>query len=60
VHVRIRCDELEAFHAEVAEKHYKNYRPSLQDQEWGTREMSVQDGAGNKLIFYRDLEPDKR
>ncbi|HWU91024.1 MAG TPA: glyoxalase superfamily protein, partial [Kofleriaceae bacterium] len=25
------------------------------DQEWGAREMAVQDGSGNKLIFYRDL-----
>jgi uncharacterized glyoxalase superfamily protein PhnB len=53
--IRIRCDELEAFHAEISAKHYKNYRPSLQDQEWGTREMTVQDGCGNRLTFYRNL-----
>ena len=53
--IRIRCDDLEAFHAELTAKKYKNYRPGLQDQEWGAREMSVQDGAGNRLVFYRDL-----
>jgi catechol 2,3-dioxygenase-like lactoylglutathione lyase family enzyme len=55
--IRILVDELEAFHAEVTAKKYKNYRPGLQDQEWGTREMVVQDGAGNRLIFYRELAP---
>jgi catechol 2,3-dioxygenase-like lactoylglutathione lyase family enzyme len=53
--IRIRVDELEAFHAELQARPYKNYRPGMQDQEWGAREMTVQDGSGNKLIFYRDL-----
>jgi uncharacterized glyoxalase superfamily protein PhnB len=53
--VRIRVDELEALHAEVSAKNYKNYRPGLTDQEWGAREMTVQDGAGNRLIFFRNL-----
>jgi uncharacterized glyoxalase superfamily protein PhnB len=53
--VRIHVDELEAFHAELTAKRYKYYRPGLQDQEWGAREMTVQDGFGNALIFYRDL-----
>lgn len=57
--VRIRVDELEAFHAELQSRPYKNYRPGLEDQEWGVREMTVQDGAMNKLIFYRPLA-DKR
>ena len=55
-HIRIEVDELEAFHAEVSAKQYKNYRPGLQDQEWGAREMTVQDGASNKLTFYRNLK----
>lgn len=54
--VRVHVDELEAFHAELSAKQYKNYRPGLQDQEWGTREMTVQDGCGNRLTFYRNLE----
>jgi catechol 2,3-dioxygenase-like lactoylglutathione lyase family enzyme len=55
IHIRIPVDELEAFHAELQTRPYKNYRPGLQDQEWGAREMIVQDGAGNSLVFYRDL-----
>jgi catechol 2,3-dioxygenase-like lactoylglutathione lyase family enzyme len=53
--IRVRVDELEAFHAELQTRPYKNYRPGLQDQEWGTREMTVQDGAGNRVTFYRPL-----
>jgi catechol 2,3-dioxygenase-like lactoylglutathione lyase family enzyme len=53
--VRIPCDELEAYHQALTAKQYRYYRPGLQDQEWGTREMSVQDGFGNKLVFFRVL-----
>ena len=53
--IRIRVDDLEAFHAELQSRPYKNYRPGLQDQEWGAREMTVQDGAGYRLVFFRDL-----
>lgn len=53
--VRILVEELEAFHAEITAKNYKNGRPGLCDQEWG-RELTLHDGAGNKLIFYRDLK----
>ena len=53
--LRIEVDELEAYHQSLTGKQYKYYRPGLQDQEWGTREMTVQDGFGNKLIFFRRL-----
>jgi hypothetical protein len=48
-------DDLEAYHQQLTAKQYKYYRPSLQDQEWGTRDMTVQDGFGNKLTFFRRL-----
>ena len=54
--IRIQVDELEELHAELQARPYKNYRPHLQDQEWGTREMVVQDGASNRLVFYRPLK----
>jgi uncharacterized glyoxalase superfamily protein PhnB len=55
-YLRIRVDELEQYHQQLTAKHYKYYRPGLQDQEWGTREMTVGDGFGNKLIFFRPLK----
>jgi uncharacterized glyoxalase superfamily protein PhnB len=54
--IRIRVDDLEAFFTELHSRPYKNYKPGLQDQEWGTREMVVQDGASNRLVFYRHLK----
>lgn len=53
--LRIRCDEVEAYNKVLLDKQYKYHRPGLQDQEWGAREMSVQDGFGNRLVFFREL-----
>ena len=53
--IRVLVDDLEAYHEELTAKRYKYYRPGLQDQEWGAREMTVQDGFGNRIVFYRDL-----
>jgi hypothetical protein len=32
-------------------KQYKNARPNIQDMPWGTRDMSISDPFGNKIIF---------
>jgi uncharacterized glyoxalase superfamily protein PhnB len=53
--VSIRVDDLEAYHQELTAKRYKYYRPGLEKTEWNTLEVTVQDGFGNKLIFFRDL-----
>lgn len=52
--IRIQCDELDAYCAALNAKQYKYYRPGVQDQEWGTREMRVQDGFGNSITFWRE------
>jgi catechol 2,3-dioxygenase-like lactoylglutathione lyase family enzyme len=54
--IRVEVDELEAYHADLVAKRYKYYRPGLQDQEWGLREMSVKDPFGNQIIFNRPIE----
>ncbi len=51
--MRIRVDELEAYHQELTAKQYKYARPGLVDTEWKTRELVIGDGFGNKLVFYR-------
>jgi uncharacterized glyoxalase superfamily protein PhnB len=53
--VSIRVDDLQAYHQELTAKRYKYYRPGLEKTEWNTLEVTVQDGFGNKLIFFRDL-----
>jgi uncharacterized glyoxalase superfamily protein PhnB len=49
--VRIETSELDAFHQQLLEKKYKYARPGVQDEPWGTRDMSIRDPFGNKLIF---------
>jgi hypothetical protein len=52
----VKCDELDAYCAALNASGYKYYRPSIQQQPWG-RDMSVQDGAGNKIIFMDERKP---
>ena len=49
--MRIETSELDAFHAELASKHYKYARPEIENMPWGTRDMSVKDPFGNRLTF---------
>jgi uncharacterized glyoxalase superfamily protein PhnB len=49
--IRIETSDLDAFHTELASKHYKYARPGIEDMPWGTRDMSVKDPFGNRLTF---------
>lgn len=54
--VRIETTELDAFAAALRAKKYKHANPGDPiDQEWGCRELSIQDPSGNRLIFYTNL-----
>lgn len=50
-HVRVQTSELRAFHAELTAKTYKNNRPGLETPPWGGLEVTVTDGAGNRITF---------
>jgi uncharacterized glyoxalase superfamily protein PhnB len=50
--LRIVTDGLDAFHAELAAKGYKYYRPSIEHQPWGTRDMTIQDPFVSRLTFF--------
>lgn len=49
--MRIEVEDIDAFQKELTNKKYKNARPGIQDQSWGTRDMTIADPFGNKLIF---------
>jgi uncharacterized glyoxalase superfamily protein PhnB len=49
--VRVEADDLDAYLQELTGKKYKYYRPSIQEMPWGTRDMSVTDPFGNRLMF---------
>jgi len=49
--MRIETDDIDALHAELADKRYGYARPQIDDTPWGSREMSVKDPFGNRLTF---------
>ncbi|MBO9582031.1 MAG: VOC family protein [Sphingobium sp.] len=53
--IRIRVDDVSAYMAELRAKKFGNANPGEpQLQDWGTREITIQDPAGNKLTFFTD------
>jgi len=48
--IRIQAADIDAFHASL-DKRYKYARPGINEQPWGTREVSVKDPFGNILTF---------
>jgi uncharacterized glyoxalase superfamily protein PhnB len=54
--LRIHVEDIVGFHGELAGKNYHRARPGLQEQQWGTREVSVIDPFGNRLHFYEEMK----
>lgn len=52
--VRIEAESLEAFHAELGAKDYKYARPGIETTPWDTRELTVKDPFGNRLVFFEE------
>jgi uncharacterized glyoxalase superfamily protein PhnB len=49
--LRIETDDVDAYNRELIAKQYKNARPGIESQPWGTREMTIHDPFGNRLMF---------
>jgi len=49
--LRIAAGGIDALQAELAAKAYPFARPTVVQQPWGTRDMSVADPFGNRLTF---------
>lgn len=49
--LRIEVDDVDALHAELAAKEYGYARPGVEDAPWGSREMTIKDPFGNRLVF---------
>ena len=53
--LRIPCDDVKAYIAELRAKEFENSRPGEpQLQEWGTWEITIADPASNRLTFYTE------
>jgi hypothetical protein len=51
-YVRIECTGVREYQQSLLTKRYKNARPGVQEQDWGTREMSISDPFNNQLVFW--------
>jgi len=49
--LRIEVKEIESYQKELIKKQYKNSRPGIKEMPWGSRDMSITDPFGNKLVF---------
>lgn len=49
--VRVEVTGIDAFCALLNEKRYRYARPGVMAMPWGTRDMTIADPFGNKLIF---------
>lgn len=55
--VRIEVKGIEGWHRNLLDKNYKYMKPGIVNTPWNTREVSVTDPFGNRLIFYEAGEP---
>ena len=49
--LRIQVTNLEQYHDLLRDKKYKHARPEIQAMPWGSKDMSIADPFGNRLIF---------
>ncbi len=49
--VRIEVHDIDALHAEMTARAYRYARPGIEPKPWGTREITVTDPFGNRLMF---------
>lgn len=49
--LRIQVSNLEAYRELLLGKGYKYSRPVIQEMPWGSKDMSISDPFGNKLVF---------
>jgi uncharacterized glyoxalase superfamily protein PhnB len=50
-HVVVRVSGVDDYLKELKAKTYRYYNPSIQEQEWGTRDLMVVDPFNNRVIF---------
>ena len=49
--MRIATDDIDALHAGLAAKPYRYTRPAIENTPWETRDITVNDPFGNRLVF---------
>lgn len=54
--VRIETSSIEDYHKGLIEKNYRFAKPGLEQKPWGTKEISVGDPFGNRIVFYERIQ----
>lgn len=54
--IRVEMEELIAFHTRLLEQKFKFSRPGIEKTPWHTREVTVTDPFGNRIMFYERMK----
>lgn len=54
--VRIQAQGLETYQQQLLAKDYRYAKPGIEETPWETREMSISDPSGNRLVFVEEIE----
>lgn len=54
--IRIGCDDVDSLQCELSDKQYKYARPGVNETPWKTREVSIKDPFGNRVVFSQPVE----
>ncbi len=52
--IRIETDDVGALNQELLDKAYRYVKPSVEEKPWNTKEMTITDPFGNRLIFFEN------
>ena len=53
--LRIETDDVGAMNQELLQKDYRYAKPGVESTPWKTKEMSIADPFGNRLIFFQTV-----
>ena len=54
--VRIQAQGIDAYQQQLQAKDYRYAKPDVEDTPWGSREMSIKDPFGNRVVFVEEGE----
>ncbi|NMX33109.1 glyoxalase superfamily protein [Pseudomonas sp. WS 5413] len=52
--VRIQAPGVDGFQQQLQAKNYRFAKPGVEETPWGSREMSIKDPFGNRLVFFEE------
>ncbi|MBA1293805.1 VOC family protein [Pseudomonas lurida] len=54
--VRIQAQGVDGYQRQLLAKDYRYAKPDVEETPWGSREMSIKDPFGNRLVFVEEGE----